>query len=115
MRDPGAFLYEFLSHCDLPGIVSCDEPNQDVGINGARSASSCMSGYLLLFHEWFCAQEVSSAFASLATSAGKILSIFLESSSQTAGTLIVRAAALGTEAFEAASCGVALVVVEVWS
>jgi hypothetical protein len=42
------------------------------------------------------------AFASVATSAGKTPNIFLESSSQTAGTFTEKAAALGTEAFEGA-------------
>jgi hypothetical protein len=39
-------------------------------------------------------------FASVATSAGKTPNIFLESSSQTAGTFTEKAAALGMEAFE---------------
>src|SRR2546425_367419 len=42
-----------------------------------------------------------SAFASDATSAGKTPNIFLESSSQIAETITVKAAAPGTEAFEA--------------
>src|SRR5205809_1060883 len=42
-----------------------------------------------------------SAFPSGATSATKTPNIFPESSSQTAGTITVKAAALGTEAFEA--------------
>lgn len=39
VRDPCAFGYERLGGSDLPGIVPDCQPDQDIGVNGAHSAS----------------------------------------------------------------------------
>ncbi len=38
VRDPGATRNEGFRGCSLGNVVSGDEPNQDVGINGAHDA-----------------------------------------------------------------------------